>query len=203
MTEIEPTEHDIGNADRVFPSDTELLQDFDYEAIEEATPESYHVAYSGQDFDVEGLVRRLERGDILVPQFGHNNVDIKTAGFQRSFVWTKPQMDRFVESLLLGYPIPSILLVRQPDKRYLVLDGQQRLRTLQQFYKGVHHDRVFSLTNVSDEFRDLTFETLPDNLRRQINNTYIQATIVEMEETPASQGPSIRFSNASTRAARS
>ncbi|KQP73962.1 hypothetical protein ASF40_00895 [Microbacterium sp. Leaf288] len=57
-------------------------------------------------------------------------------------------MDRFVESLLLGFPIPGLFLVRQQDKRYLVLDGQQRLKTLQAFHKGVHQGKVFSLANV-------------------------------------------------------
>jgi uncharacterized protein with ParB-like and HNH nuclease domain len=40
-------------------------------------------------------------------------------------------MDRFIESLLLGYPVPGIFLVKQSvDNRMLVLDGQQRLVTL-------------------------------------------------------------------------
>ncbi len=54
------------------------------------------------------------------------------------FVWRKPQMDRFIESLLLGFPIPGIMLVEQSDKRYLVLDGQQRIKTLAAFKKGLH-----------------------------------------------------------------
>ena len=33
-------------------------------------------------------------------------------------------MDHFIESLLLGFPIPGIMLVQQADKRYLILDGQ-------------------------------------------------------------------------------
>jgi hypothetical protein len=167
--------------------DGESLAEADYVELDEATPESYKVAYSGQDFDVDGLVRRLNRGDMLVPQFGHNDDRIATAGFQRNFVWSKPQMDRFIESLLLGYPIPSILLVRQPDKRYLILDGQQRLRTLQRFYAGEHQDRPFTLNNVSDEFRGLAYATLDDSQRRMIDNTYIQATIVDTDGSSESQ----------------
>jgi len=59
---------------------------------------------------------------------------LEVEGFQRRFVWRRPQMDRFIESLLLGYPIPGIFLVQQSDKRYLVLDGQQRLTTLTKYY---------------------------------------------------------------------
>lgn len=157
------------------------LDQADIEELTETTPDAYQVVYSGQDFDVEGLVRRFDRGDILIPQFGHNDERIKAAGFQRNFVWTKPQMDRFIESLLLGYPIPSILLVRQPDKRYLVLDGQQRMRTLQTFYGGIYQGRVFTLSNVSDKFKGLSYATLDEDERRAVDNTYIQATIVDTD----------------------
>src|SRR3954451_25051646 len=74
--------------------------------LNEAESTVLPVTYSGQDFDVNGFVRRLNSDDILVPTFGHQDHRIASAGFQRSFVWNRPQMDRFIESLLLGYPIP-------------------------------------------------------------------------------------------------
>lgn len=145
------------------------------------------VSYSGQDFDVDGLIRRLEKRDIVIPSFGTQDDSIVTAGFQRGFVWTRGQMDRFIESILLGYPIPGLFLVRQrADKRYLVLDGQQRLRTLLAFKKGIHNDRRFVLVNVADDFKDLTYETLPDAQRRTFDDAFIQATIVSTDETPSS-----------------
>lgn len=162
------------------------LTDDEYEDLTEAESEARQVVYSGQDFDVEGLVRRLEKGDIVVPQFGHNDPTLETAGFQRGFVWRRPQMDRFIESLLLGFPIPGIFLVRQSDKRYLVLDGQQRLITLKDFYSGLHQKREFALTNVSKRFGGLTYKTLPDDLRRTLDNAFIQATIVDTDGSQAS-----------------
>ncbi len=144
------------------------------------------VQYSGQDFDVNGLVRRLQNGDILIPSFGHEDSRIQSAGFQRSFVWRRPQMDKFIESLLLGYPIPGIFLVRQSDNRYLVLDGQQRLTTLRVFTEGVHQGKEFALQNVADEFKNLTYRTLPPELRRRFDNTFIQAILVASDSSPES-----------------
>lgn len=144
------------------------------------------VSYTGTDFDVEGLVRRLDRGDIVVPNFGQTDETVETAGFQRGFVWNRPQMDRFIESLLLGYPIPGIMLVQQQDKRYLVLDGQQRLTTMLAFYRGIHDGQEFSLKNVSDQFRDLTYRSLPQEMRRHLDNAFIQATIVKTDGTEES-----------------
>jgi len=163
------------------------LDTADIETLEEADPNPAEVSYKGTDFDVEGLVRRLKRGDVVVPTFGHSDdLPIETARFQRGFVWTRPQMDRFIESLLLGYPIPGIFLVQQADRRYLVLDGQQRLTTLAAFYAGVHDKREFTLHNVAQEFSGLSYATLSDELRRTLDSTFIQATIVETDGSTSS-----------------
>jgi hypothetical protein len=149
--------------------------------LTEAEPDIEPVSYTGTDFDAEGLVRRLNRNDIVIPSFGHGDETLEVAGFQRGFVWRKPQMDRFIESLLLGFPIPGIMFVQQTDKRYLVLDGQQRLRTLAAYYGGVHQGKEFALENVADEFVGLTYKTLDAEQRRQLDNTFIQATIVKTD----------------------
>jgi len=163
------------------------LTDDEVQQTTEAESQAEPVSYSGTDFDVEGLVRRLERNDIKVPNFGHGDETLELAGFQRGFVWRRPQMDRFIESLLLGFPIPGIMLVQQTDKRYLVLDGQQRLRTLQAFYTGVHAGKEFALENVASEFKALTYKTLDPEQRRTIDNTFIQATIVKTDGSRESQ----------------
>lgn len=151
-------------------------------AAEEPDPDAEPISYSGTDFDAEGLVRRLNRGDIVVPNFGHDEQDgLELAPFQRGFVWRRPQMDRFIESLLLGYPIPGIMMVEQSDKRYLVLDGQQRLRTLQAFYRNLFESEPFELQNVAPEFQGLTYDTLSPSQKRTLDNTFIQATIVRSD----------------------
>jgi hypothetical protein len=158
-----------------------FLTDQEEDDLNEAEQQPLAVIYSGQDFDAEGLVRRLGRDDILIPTFGHADDRISSAGFQRGFVWTRSQMDRFIETLLLGYPIPGIFLVKQQDRRYLVLDGQQRLRTLQHFYAGVHDGREFVLRNVGDRFKGVSYKTLHEEQRRQLDNSYFQATIVDTD----------------------
>lgn len=154
------------------------------EESQEVIPELEPLSYFGTDFDVHGLVRRLNQNDIVVPSFDPvvNGV-ADVAGFQRKFVWKKPQMDRFIESLLLGFPIPGIFLVQQGDKSLLVLDGQQRLRTLQRFYAGVlESGNAFTLENVTENYKGLSYETLDDEQRRTLDNTFIHATIVKYNQ---------------------
>lgn len=151
-------------------------------AEEEQPPE---VTYSTQDFPVDALVKRLERRSMRIPQFGVDDPAHRVAGFQRGFVWSKAQMDRFIESLLLGYPVPGIFLVKQADNIMLILDGQQRLETLRRFYGGMHNERAFKLENVGAEFKGLTYDSLDESLRLKLDDSFMHATVVSTDGSKA------------------
>jgi hypothetical protein len=138
------------------------------------------VSYFGTEFDVHGLVRRYNQDAIIVPSFDPSETlpDPNAQGFQRGRVWRRAQKDRFIESLLLGFPVPGIFLVEQPGKKYLVLDGQQRLTTLAAFYAN-----EFALTSVEDHLKDLTYGTLPEDTQRTLDDTFIQAIIIRVPQT--------------------
>lgn len=135
------------------------------------------------DFDVAGIVRRMNDSNFVVPSFNPPpSADAEYAGFQRDYVWTKKQKDRFIESLLLGYPVPGVFLVEQPGRTYLVLDGQQRLRTITEFVNGTDTttDRVFRLRYAGEDgpFAGKSFEELRDSDRNLLLNAFIQVTVV-------------------------
>lgn len=157
------------------------IEDIDEER--EVIPYRYSITSYGADYPVEGLVKRIEAGDILVPSFDpeFDNGD-SLEGFQRKFIWSKLQCDRFIESLLIGLPVPGIFLVRQTNGRFLVLDGQQRLRTLQAFYKGMLRGQEFRLENVQSVYKDLNYDDLDVEDRRRLDNGIIHATIVRQDE---------------------
>jgi hypothetical protein len=53
--------------------------------------------------------------------------------WQRNFVWTAKKQRRFIESILMGLPIPSLMFHEQGDNEQYVVDGRQRLETLARF----------------------------------------------------------------------
>jgi len=169
------------------PIEAEGIEDIDER--EEVVPLHYGITSFGADFPVDSLVRRLDTGDIFIPAFDPevSDTDANIVGFQRDFVWSKTQCDRFVESLLLGFPVPGIFLVQGSNDVYLVLDGQQRLRTLQAFYKGTLREKTFRLQSVQEHFRSLTYETLPADVRRRLDNSIIHATVVKQEQPSEDQ----------------
>ena len=161
---------------------TEVEDEEDY-AI---APVRYGITSFGVDFDVEGLCRRIRRGEIVVPHF------------QRSYVWSLRQASRFIESLLLGLPVPEVFLSRDFDAdKYVVIDGQQRLKSIQFFYDGIFNpssaassETTFKLTSVQDEFEGLTYEELPRNDQFRIDNSVIHATVVK-QDVPAKDNTSV------------
>jgi hypothetical protein len=50
--------------------------------------------------------------------------------FQRFYRWTDEQKSRFIESILLGIPIPSLFVAQREDGKWDVVDGLQRLSTI-------------------------------------------------------------------------
>ena len=53
--------------------------------------------------------------------------------FQRLFRWKKEQKSRFIESILIGIPIPTIFVQQMDDGRWEVIDGLQRISTILEF----------------------------------------------------------------------
>lgn len=133
------------------------------------------VEYYGADFPVDLLVKRIEDGDFIIP------------GFQREYVWKDSEASRFVESLLLGLPTPALFLAKDKfSNKYLVIDGQQRLKTLQYFYQGQLPDgREFRLRHVSPPFEGSTYSTLPPSDRRSLDNSIIHCIIISDNYDPA------------------
>ncbi len=146
----------------------------------------YDITSYGADLDVFGLVRRIDRGDIIIPSF------------QRAYVWKPDEASRFIESLLLGLPVPGIFLSRENDSNtLLVIDGQQRLKTLQFFLSGYFNPKkddvkkqIFRLTKVQDRFINKSYQELNDGDRRQLDDAIIHATIVK-QESPSGDNTSI------------
>ncbi len=64
--------------------------------------------------------------------YQQNEINIYPA-FQRCFRWSDHQKSAFIESILLGIPIPPIFVSQRDDGVWDVVDGVQRLSTIYQF----------------------------------------------------------------------
>lgn len=139
---------------------------------------TFSISSYGADYTIDSLVKRVQTGDFFVPPF------------QRAFVWNLKQSSRFIESLLMGLPVPGVFVFREPgSNKHLIIDGQQRLKSLSYFYSGRFQkdDKVFRLTEVRDPWNDKTYDELDDASRRRLDDSIIHTTIFR-QESPENDG---------------
>ena len=139
--------------------------------LEEPSTTKFSISSYGADYTVDSLVKRMRGGAFRIPEF------------QRQFVWTSKHASKFVESLLMGLPVPGIFLYKEADtNEHLVIDGQQRLRTLQAFYDGILRGREFKLQGVRQPWAGKTYRTLDPSDVLKLDDSIVHATIFKQDK---------------------
>ena len=129
----------------------------------------YKIKTYGADFTLELLSQKLDEKEIKIPSF------------QRRYVWPSKKASRLIESFLLGLPVPQVFLYREQDTQDLmVVDGQQRLRTINYFFAEKYEDgSKFKLIGVKTQWEGKTYSELSEQDRRKFKNYILRATIFE------------------------
>lgn len=75
------------------------------------------------DMSFGEIISMYERDEIIIDP-----------DFQRLFRWSNYQQTRFIESLLLGIPIPPIFVAEDANGKWELVDGLQRISTIFSFF---------------------------------------------------------------------
>ncbi len=78
--------------------------------------------------------------------------------YQRKFVWNPKQACEFIESLMLGLPIPTLMFLVDENGNNLIIDGQQRIKTILYFIGAIKPDEV---TSKEQKFINFKLQGLP------------------------------------------
>ena len=163
---------------------TENIENIEYleiidDTIEENEEFRYSITSYGADYTIDSIVTRIEKGKIYVPKF------------QRKYVWKHIQASRFIESLILGLPVPGVFLSTEPDTgKLLIVDGQQRILSVANFYKGVFGEKKFRLKGVQEDLEGLTYDDLKEADQNRLDDSILHATIIK-QDTPSDDESSI------------
>jgi hypothetical protein len=138
-------------------------------------PVHYELFTYPADFTLEVLDQKWRNGEITIPPI------------QRRFVWSQYQASRLIESFLLGLPVPGIFMyVERGSERLLVVDGQQRLRSVFYFFSeafGEEQDgkkTVFRLTLPEDSrWNGKRHSDLREEDARRLKNSVLRAFIMK------------------------
>jgi hypothetical protein len=137
---------------------------------QESDQAPYRIVSYPADYTLKGLHDKWKAEEIEIPPF------------QRQYVWTLPQASRLIESFLLGLPVPGIFFYKDQDtQRLLVIDGQQRLRSVFAYFDGKLPDtgQRFSLRGVRPEWDGRLYADLPDPDQIRLRDAVLRATIVD------------------------
>lgn len=151
-----------------------LIESIKDEDISYSNDDLYNISSWGADLSFRELVFMYDDGELLKPEL------------QRKYVWSKNEASRFIDSILLGLPVPSIFLAKEKDEKKLIVDGYQRIMTVYDFIKGEFSDtkKTFRLSNneiINEKWRGKSFDELSDDEKRRIRSTTIHAIIFEQK----------------------
>lgn len=127
--------------------------------------------------------------ETILGQIVNENIQLNPR-FQRRDAWNKKRKSRFIESIILGFPIPQIFLAHSKEHgkgKFIVLDGKQRLLTILQFYGKSEATKYndFALTGLEfkPELNGCTYEAIKNNVGLSsviddLNNQTIRTTVI-------------------------
>lgn len=109
--------------------------------------------------------------------------------FQRLFRWDNRQKSRFIESILIGIPIPEIFVAQKEDGTWQVVDGVQRLSTILQLIGLLHGNEVLILesTKYIPSLENKTWELLPKDIQRSFKRSKLNINIILTQNTDEAQ----------------
>lgn len=126
--------------------------------------QSKRIEFFLTEYSIELLATKMSKGDFEIPDY------------QREDTWEPARKSRFIESVLMGLPIPFLFFWESGLTGKLeIVDGSQRLRTIEQFVLG---DMVLGELDELTDLEGLAFTDLPESRQRKIKNRSIRGIVL-------------------------
>jgi len=136
---------------------------------------SRQVKFTVAEYPISVYVTRFEddeTGRFFVPEY------------QRKLAWGSHQQSEFIESLLVGLPIPFLFFYQMPDGRMEIVDGSQRMRAMRAFLK---EDLRLSDLVLLPELNGFSFKDLPEDRRNKIEDITIRTIVLDTGTDPSTR----------------
>lgn len=179
----------------------EKINSLEENAITVSENDDYEIIESNQEIvsddpvtkeDIENLViySRDWTIETIISQVESGNIDLNPA-FQRRNVWENDKRSKLIESFIVGYPVPEVVLAEVPGKKkqYVVIDGKQRLLAIHGFFKPENKywkgkAELKGLT-IRKDLEGVSFDKLDEDDLRLLNNSDLRCTILSGYKTTA------------------
>lgn len=118
------------------------------------------------DWTIETINLQIQKG----------NIDLQP-GFQRRVAWDDERKSRLIESIIVGLPVPNIVLAENKDFRgkFIVIDGKQRLVAVSEYMEGKYKLKGLDMR---PDLNTKAFIELPQEDREYLENATIRASVI-------------------------
>ena len=125
---------------------------------------SKKIDFYTSEYTIEILAKKVAENEYTVPDY------------QREYTWEAPRKSKFIESILIGLPIPFVFFWMNGETGKLeIVDGSQRLRTIEEYLGG---RLILEGLERLDLLNGTCFDDLPLSRRRKIFNISIRGIIL-------------------------
>lgn len=139
---------------------TQEMKIFAEEQIRELQKE---INFDTKDYPIEVIVDKFRADEFYIPEY------------QRKFIWSEHSKNRFIESVLLGLPIPFMFFSDTDDGRCEIIDGAQRTQTLEEF---LHNDMVLNDLDKLPALNGFTFKDIPEIFQRKFRGRTLRIIVL-------------------------
>lgn len=132
-------------------------------AESEIVDRSRRIDFYMTEYSVELLAAKMDRGEFVIPDY------------QREFTWEPARKSRFIESLIMGLPIPFLFFWEMENGKLEIVDGSQRLRTLHEY---ILRDMELVQLEELPSLNGTRFSDLSSSRQRKIINRSIRGIVL-------------------------
>lgn len=135
------------------------------EIREQIRVKKQEVRFGTREYVAEYLIDKFKEEEFFIP-----------FEYQRNFVWTDKDCSYFIESVLIGLPIPYMFFADTDDGRTEIVDGAQRVNALAIF---ANDDLKLTDLNILTSVNGKTFSELPIEVQRRFSNSSFRVVYLE------------------------
>ncbi len=123
------------------------------------------IRYDTRDFPIESITKRFRDSNFYIPVY------------QREFVWDVNDQSSFIESVLIGLPIPMMFLAEvESPGAFEIVDGVQRISTLVAFQDG---DLVLKNLSLLSALNGLSFQHLSASQQNKFLSRALRIVVLD------------------------
>ncbi len=137
-----------------------------YDLMADSEKNNYF-AFDKKSYPIINIVSRI-----------NDKIIIADPDYKRELIWDSRQQSKFIESILLGLPIPPLFFEIDYQGKWLAIDGTQRLMTIKRLFDN---NLVLGNLQFLKEMEKCRFDDLPDNYKHRLEDYGIETVVVDLD----------------------